>query len=327
MAERATLTQGVQLGVESTPGTGVSADKKLTSTSIEIKTKADIKNFRPMGTKYSTTEVLGKEWTEFSITGMGSYNDTSYLLSSCLAYATPAQVGVTTAYLWTFAPSSSATDTVKTYTIEQGDATRAHKIAYGTISEIEYTFTRDSVDVKGTGIGQKLDDGITLTATPTSIAEKPILPTDVDIYLDSTSAGLGTTKLTRAVKCTVQVSDRFGPVWVLNSANSAFVSTVETEPKAEIKLLVEADTSGMAILTSMRDSSTQFMRIQATSADDAGASTPYQLSWDAAVKVKDVGDFSDEEGIYAIEWTFDQVHDTTWGKAFTVNCTNTLTDL
>lgn len=327
MAERATLTQGVQLGVESTPGTGVAATKKLTSTSIEIKTKADIKNFRPMGTKYSTTEVLGKEWTEFSVSGMGSYNDTSYLLSSCLAYAAPAQQSATTAYLWTFAPSSSATDTVKTYTIEQGDSVRAHKLAYGSISEIEYTFTRDSVEVKGTGMGQKLSDGITMTASPTSIAEKPILPTDVDIYLDSTSAGLGTTKLTRAIKCSVQVSDRFGPVWVLNSANTAFVSTIETEPKAEIKLLVEADAGGMAILTDMRNTSTEFLRIKATSADNAGTAIPYQLTWDAAVKVKDVGEFSDEDGVYAIEWTFDQVHDATWGKAFTVNCTNTLTAL
>lgn len=329
MAERATLTQGVQLGVESSPGTSVSANKKLQSTSIETTIKTDISNFRPMGIKYSTTEILGKEWSEFKISGMGSYQDTSYLLASCLAYAAPTQISTSGAYTWVYAPSSTAVDTVKTYTVEQGSSVRAHKLTNALITEIEYDFSRKGVDVKGSGLGQKITDGITMTSSPTTVAEKPILPTDVDIYLDSTSAGLGTTKLTRAVKCNVKVSDRFGPVWVLNSANTSFVSTIETEPKAEIKLMVEADSEGMGLLTQMRGTTTQYLRVACTSADNAGntGTNKYSLQWDSAVKVKDVSDFSDEDGIYAVEWTFDIVHDATWGKAFTVTGVNSISAL
>jgi hypothetical protein len=43
--------------------------------------------------------------------------------------------------------------------------------------------------------------------------------------------------------------------------------------------------------------------------------------------VSDVGNFSDEDGVYAIEWTFDMVHDGTWGKAFTVAVVNKVTAL
>jgi DUF971 family protein len=329
MPERATLTQGVQLGVESTPGTSVAANKKLQSTSIETKVMAEINSFRPMGTKYATTEILGKEWSEFEIEGQGSYQDTSYLLASCLAYAAPVEIATSGAYTWTFAPSSTAEDTVKTYTVEHGSAVRAHKLTNALITEIEYDFTRDGVEVSGSGIGQRVEDGITLTATPDTVAEKPMLPTDVDVYIDSTSAGLGGTKLTRAMNVNVKVSDRFGPVWVLNSANSSFVSTIETEPSAEITVMVEADTQGMGLLTDMRSTATKFLRVSATSADNAGNSgtNKYKFEWDAAVKVKEVGDFSDEDGIYAIEWTFDMVHDPTWGKAYTVSCVNSLTDL
>lgn len=327
MPERATLTQGVQLGVESTPGTSVSANKKLNSTSFETKVMAEIEPFRPMGTKYATTEILGKEWSEFEISGMGSYNDAVYLLSSCLDESTPVQQSATTAYLWTFSPSSTSPDTVKTYTIEHGSSVRAHKLTYGLVSEVEFDFTRDAVEVSGSGMGQKVTDGITLTATPTTIDEKPILPTDVDVYIDTTSAGLGTTKLTRAMNVNLHVSDRFGPVWVLNSANQSFVATIESEPSAEVTLMVEADSQGMGLLTDMRSTATKFLRVKATSADEAGTGHPYSFQWDAAVKVKDVGDFSDEDGIYAIEWTFDMVHDPTWGKAYEVAVKNKLTAL
>lgn len=329
MPERATLTQGVQLGVESTPGTSVAANKKLLSTSIETKVKADINSFRPMGTKFSTTEILGKEWAEFDIEGQGSYQDTSYLLSSCLAYSAPVQITTTGAYTWTFAPSSTSDDTVKTYTIEHGSSVRAHKLTNALLTEIEYDFSRDGVEIKGSGIGQKITDGITLTSTPTSIAEKPMLPTDVDVYLDTTSAGLGTTKLTRALNANIKVTDRFGPVWVLNSANTSFVSTIETEPKAEFTVMVEADSQGMGLLSDMRSTTTKFIRVSATSADNAGTSgsNKYSFQWDFAAKVKEIGDFSDEDGIYAIEWTFDMVHDPTWGKAMTVSCVNSLSTL
>ena len=36
------------------------------------------------------------------------------------------------------------------------------------------------------------------------------------------------------------MSDRFGPLWVLNSANDSFVATLETEPTAEVAVMVEA---------------------------------------------------------------------------------------
>jgi hypothetical protein len=239
------------------------------------------------------------------------------------------QILTTGAYTWTYAPSSTAVDTVKTYTIEQGSSVRAHKITNALVTEVEYDFSRKGVDIKGSGIGTAISDGITMTASPSTIAEKPILPTDVDIYLDNTSGGLGTTKLTRAVKCNVKVSDRFGPVWVLNSANTSYVATIESEPKAEVKLMVEADTAGMALLTNMRNTSTQFMRVSCTSPDNAGSTgtNKYSLVWDSAVKVKDVSDFSDEDGVYAIEWTFDMVHDATWGKAMTVSNVNSLSAL
>lgn len=328
MPERSALTQGVQVGVEATPGTNVAANKKFISIGIEPAVQMDPMRFRPMGSKFNTVVTPGKEWVEAELSGVGSYSEIMYLLSS-VAVAPGAPVTVdTSGRRWTFSSASAAEDTVKTLTVEQGGVVRAHKFNYGLVTELELTINRDGIEIGGAMIGQRLSDNATLTPAPTTLPEAPMLPTDFDVYLDTTSAGLGTTKLLRVLEATITYGDRFNPVWVLNSANPSFVAHVEAEPNAQITLMMEADTEGMAQLTQMRAGSSKFIRIKGTSPLLAGAATEkYSFAWDACIKVAEVGDFSDEDGVYAIEWTFDMVHDGTWGKAFSVDVVNKETTL
>jgi hypothetical protein len=328
MPERSALTQGIQVGVEATPGTGVAAGKQLTQVGFEPGIAVDMSTFRPMGTKYQTVVVPGKEWTEFDLSGVGSYSELLYVFSSCLfAPGAPSTID-TSARKWDFNPASASEDTVKTLTIEQGGAVRAHKFTYGLVTEFELDLSRDGCELSGSGIGQRISDAITLTATPTGVEQKPFLPTDIDVWLDTTSGALGTTKLTRVLSCNVKVGDRFNPVWVLNSTLPSFVAHVEAEPSAEITVLQEADAEGMAQLVQMRGAITKFARVGATSPDLAGAATQkYTWTFDAAVKVADNGGFSDEDGVYATEWTFTIVHDSTWTKAMTTSLINKVTAL
>lgn len=323
MPERSALTQGVQVGVEAVPGTNVAANKKLISIGIEPAMQMDMQRFRPMGQKFTSILIPGKEWVEADLTGRGSYTELLYPFSSVLVSpGVPATVD-TTAKRWDFVPSSTAEDTVKTLTVEQGGVVRAHKFNYGLVTELELTFNRDGVEIGGSMIGQRLSDNIALTGAPTSLPERPILPTDLDVWIDATSGALGTTKQTRVLEATITLGDRFNPVWVLNSANTSFVAHVESEPNAQISLLMEADTQGMTPLATARAGTTKFLRIKATSPTLAGAATePYSLSWDAAVKIAEPDDFSDEDGVYAIGWTMDQVHDVAWGKAMSVSLVN-----
>jgi hypothetical protein len=328
MAERSSLTQGVQLGLEATPGTPVPANKKFVSIGIEPAIQIEPYRFRPMGQKFASLVVPGKEWVEADISGVLSYSEIIWFLASVLkAPAAPTTLD-TSARQWTFAPAASSEDTVKTYTVEQGGVVRAHKFSNGIVTELEVTINRDSCEVSGTMLGQALTDSITMTAAPTTPPEVPVLPTEFNVFLDGTSGGLGTTKLTRVLEVTITVGDRFSPVWVLNSAQSSYVAVVESEPTCEITLLMEADTEGMSQLTQARAGSTKFMRIEALSTALAGAATQkYRFAWDAAIKVKDVGDFSDEDGVYAIEWTFEQVYDAAWGNAMLATVVNKETAL
>jgi len=328
MSERATVTQVTQIGVETTPGTGVSADKLLQAVTIEPSIQADVTTFRPQGGKWATLAALGKEWVEAAISGPGVYTDIVYLLSSVLSYAAPAQQGSTSAYKWTFAPAQSSEDTVKTFTVEHGSDVRAGKFTYGLVNELGISIDREAVEVSGTMFGQAYQDGVTLTASPTAVAVQPILPTEVAVYLDTTSGGIGSTKLTRCLGVEFNVSDRFGQVWPLDSAVSGFAAHMETVPQATLALLVEADSSGMAPLTAMRAGDKRYIRVKAE-----GPTIEETYKWtfqiDLCGVVSEVSDFSDEDGVYAIQWTFQAAYDSGWdsGKAFQVEVINTLSDL
>lgn len=326
MSERTTITQVTQIGVEATPGTAVAATKRLGATSIEPSIQAEIQTFRPAGVKFNTIATLGKEWTEASISGPATYTDLTYLLAGALNYADPAQQGVTTAYLWTFTPSHTVEDTVKTFTVERGSAARAGKFSYGTVSELGLSFSRESVDVSGSMLGQQYQDGITMTAAPTAVALQPVLPTEVSVYLDSSAANLGNTKLTRAFTAEWKIGNRFGPLWPLNASVNSFATTIETAPEATLALMVEADSAGMGPLTAMRAGTKQFIRIEAVGPIIA-STYPWKLTLDMCGLVSEVGEFSDEDGVYAVQWTFAAAYDSTWTKALSVALQNNLSSL
>lgn len=326
MTERAAIFEVVQLGVETTPGTGVSANKRLLGLTVTPRVQAETNPVRPSGYKTPTSVVVNKEWSEATIGGHPAYNDLTYMFASCISYAAPTEVEVGSVYQWTFAPGINSEDTVKTYTVECGSSARAGKFTYGLVRNFSLSFSRDRVEQRGTMMGWRYTDGITLTASPTEIGLIPILPAHVDVYMDDTAVGLGTTKLTRNMSADFEIPDRFGQVWALNSANESFAAHIEREINATLRLRMEADATGMALLTALRDGDKKFVRIQATG-PSVGAASNYTLTIDMCGMVSAIGEFSDSDGVYAVEFTLQAVYDSDWGKAFEVRLINSLAAL
>lgn len=328
MAERTTVTQVVQIGLETTEGTAVAAGKTLPSINILPAIAGNVDAFTSIGNKWPTIHVLGEEWSASAISGKPTYDEVVYLLSSLLSKVTPAQQSGTTAYKSTASPSSTAPDTIDTFTIENGSSVRAHKSAGNFVSDLTLTFSRSAIDLSGTMMGKAITDGITLTASPTAVPQIPLLPAEIEVWLDTTAAGLGTTKLLRVLSGSIQVNNRFGPLWVADRSQASYVAHVELPIAGQVKLMLEADAAGMALLTNMRAGSSMFMRFKTTSSQLAGTAIPYSFQWDNALQVASPpSSFQDQSGVYAIEWTFDIVHDPTWGKATTVDIVNTRTAL
>lgn len=329
MPERAVITQGVQIGVETVPGTPVAANKILNSVDIDPELHFDIQKFQPTGQKFSSIVVPGKEWAEANLKGVVSYSEIIYILSGLLTSTTAVQQGGTTAYLWAHKPLGRSADTVKTFTIEQGDANRAQKFAYAVFSEAAFTFNRASTAMEGKIFGQALSDNIALTGSPTAVEEKPVIPNQVDVWVDPLAVNIGTTKLLRVLETKINVTNRFGPIWVLNSALGSFAAHVELDPNVTLEMQVEADAQGMALLSTLRAGSTHYIRVKCTSPDLAGTAIPYSLTFDLAAKVSGVSPYSDQDGVYAITWTNEAVYDPAWnsGQAIIVSAINKQTAL
>lgn len=336
MAERASLNQITQIGVEVTPGTAVAATRRLQSISIEPGLEPDIDQFRPMGSKYRTLTSLIKEWSVGAVTGRATYNEMVYPLSSVINTAvitTPG--GGTTSRKWTFTSSTTADDTPKIFTVEHGAGgatTNNGRFSYGLFTEFSLTWSRNGpLEIGGSLFGRKYTPNFGTMAAAATIDPIPVQPTEVTVYKDAVRANAqGNTtpyKLDRVISGEFSIGSRFGPVWVVDAANPGHVAHVETEPDVTLTLKMQADAEGLAILTGqMQTGATEFVRVRATGAT-IEAAIPYEFVIDIAVKVSDVGSFSDEDGVYAVEVTFVAVHDSTWAKAYEVFLVNTLTAL
>ena len=329
MAERTSVTQVVQFGVETTKGTSVAANRYLPSVMLNFGVAASMTEVKSSGNKFPVLEVLGKEWTSIKAPAQPiTYDEIVFFLTSLFAYAAPVQQSATTAYKWTHALASTSEDTVKSFTIEQGSSLRAHKSTYAQMQGMTLSGDRDKVDFSAELLAQAISDGITITAAPTSLPQVPILAKDVTVYSDTTSGGLGTTKLDRLLSWELKLANKVGPLWVVDKAQTSFVALVETPIDATFKFMVEADANGMGQLTKMRNATRQFVRLQVTSDTIAGTAIPYAMRFDMALDIAEQpSEFTDKDGVFAIEWTGKLVHDATWGKAITGEVTNKQTTL
>lgn len=288
--------------------------------------------FRATGRKYDSTQIENTEWVDGSYTGTLDYNGIIYALAGVMGSTSPtAALASTTAKSWVFTPPVTGSVVPQTYTIEQGDSVRAHKVTYGLFTEFGYKGDRKSgLSVSGKLLAQALQDGITMTASPTGVALAPLAGKHINVYLDSTSAGLGTTQLLKVLNIDYSFTSVYGPFYPFNRTNIGWTAHVDASPKCTIRLLMEADATGMTQLTNLQNGSTQFLRVEGQglqiAADGPGA-VNNMFRHDMAVKVSKPNTFSDKDGVFAEEWEFTVVEDTTWGKAQIITVYNLLTAL
>lgn len=325
MTERATVYNTVQIGPESTAGTAVATTKVLKTIDIQPGIKASAQGFRPMGQKFaSMMNVSGKNWTEAKINcDEMSYGEIVYLLSSLLKNVTAGADG-TLPKLWTYAPALSAEDTVKTYTVEVGSSGRACEFAYGLVTDLNFDINRAEAKCSGTMLGYGYTDGITMTADNTAIETTltPIMASQFSVYLAASWAGLaGASALERAFSVNLQIANRHSPLWVVNRTNTSFAAHAELAPQITLKLLLAADATGMGPLTNLTAGTTTWVRIQAQGAE-IESGKPYLFQIDGAYGVAAAGEFKDEQGIYAIEWTLTPVYDTVATKTIEIKVRN-----
>jgi len=209
------------------------------------------------------------------------------------------------------------------------------RAAYCLFTDLTLNWSREDIDIDGSLIAQRLEDGITMTSSPVMKKQVPVRPSELSVFLDTTSGALGTTKLTRVLSGEFNIGNRFKPVWVVDRAPASFVSHVESEPEVTFKMTQMANSEGMSHLTRMRAGDTCYVRLHAVGPKIQDQELApegvlkHEMMIDVACQVGETNNFSDEDGVYAVEWGLTSIYDANWGsgKAFKVTVITTLSSL
>jgi hypothetical protein len=268
--ERSTVNQKIQIGAEAITalGTNVAASKLLECFDWVFGVESDINLYRPTGHKYENVQEQNTEWSSATLGGNLDYNGVVYPLASIMGSVTPVAHGASAvAKDWIFTPPVLGSIVPQTYTVEQGDTTYAHKVNYALFTDFGYKGTRKDFSVSGKVLSEPLQNGITLTGGATGVAIAPVVAKQVNVYLDTTSAGLGTTLITRALSIDFAFSNVYGPTWFLNRATVGWTVHVDMAPVTKFKLKVEADTNGMALMSGyLQTGNTAYIRVNSQGA-------------------------------------------------------------
>lgn len=334
-APRASVNQQIQIGAEAIPGTAVPANRLLSAFTWTLGLKPTTKQFRGTGRQYPSASALLTEMSSGKIGGPGDFAQLVYPVSSLWGGASIVAHGASvTAHDWSWTPPlvGSYAANAKTYTVQAGDAVDAEQYAYLCFTGWGYSFGRkQDVTISGDLMAQSFTDGVTLTASPTVVEQLPMTGAQFNLYLDSTSAGIGGTQLNDPLKVDYKASGYYDGYWPINRANASYTSLLDKEKKHELKITLQANSTGIAVRGNYLETGSRcYVRVAGVGPVIDGAnSVNAAFTHDMALFVANMAEFSDVDGVYAVEYTMSVAEDSAWGtgEAQKLSMTNLLSAL
>jgi len=255
-----------QLGQEASVGSGGSAGTLLKSLHIEPADELTIKEIMAQGHRFDTGTVQDMAWTSFAISEPDMlYTEHLYCLENLFGTVTPTLLGTKTQKR-VYTPPLTGPITPKTWTQQWGDPSdNVNQYNYGLLTDYDEKYDRESgVQLGGAGVAQILSTGGTFTATPKSLAEVAIAASDVNYYLDTTAALLGTTQITDEIN-TLEWSLKGWKKerWASNRSNKSFASHIDVKPKTDVKFTLHEGPVARSIIAALRVGQTYFLRVDA----------------------------------------------------------------
>lgn len=318
-----------QIGVEDTPGTAVDADKRLPDIEVEIMPEHDKKFYRGAGYPANTIGVMNKNWASGKFNGPLNYTSLVYILASYSNYAAPANVG-TGGKGWTFTPGIGGTpDTFKTYTIQQGDDSDAEQVSNAIFNSLDIEITRDDGKVSGEVLAKDFSVGNTLTTSPTTIANTPVSMNDMSLFLDTSTAGLGGTKLERVFRLSIKLPKKYEAEWFIDAAQSSWGDTVAIYQTPKLTLEAEFSPQMQALYTALKaDNADNYFLRALAEGNNIGAGADYTYQGDFALQFTDAKpQRNGANKVYAYTFEFEIMADPTWGKMWEMYLINALPDV
>lgn len=324
---RASVNRVVQVGVESTPGTAVPANKTLPLTSLTLSRSIDVQQFRTQGYKIPSAAPIVHDLGGGSVEGPMNFTEIVYPLSTIVTPGITTPGGATLARQWLFTALASGENAFKTLTIQEGDSTAAVQMAYSVLTQFGISYTDAGATISGTILG-RTPTTASLTGSPSAIAQLPGTARGVDVYMDAIGGTIGTTKVASAKEATFSASNLRAPNFVLNTTYQSFIDTVEVPPTVEAMFACEFDAAARTLYDSVIAASNPYKLIRFKIAGPIiEGATPYSLTIDFAAQV--IGTQQrDIDGVWGYQFNLLPQYNSTFGnKAFEITLITTLTAL
>jgi hypothetical protein len=157
------------------------------------------------------------------------------------------------------------------------------------------------------------------------ITEAPVSGSEINLYVDTTSGGLGTTQIGCPMETRIVLPERFNEKWCLNRSQASFSETVGIATEPTIAFDLEFNSQARALYDAVVQNSLpmRFIRFDALGAN-IGAGADYQIQWDFAASIRTAREIKDRDGVYGYTFEWDIKNSPSWGKAMTCYIENTL---
>jgi hypothetical protein len=191
--------------------------------------------------------------------------------------------------------------------------------------------TASSTGLTGGTPSATVTPGVAGAAVP-AIPLIPVLPGEICVYasntkpvsISSTAFETAANRLTDILEVGWSVGDRYAPYYPLDCTLASFAALVETPPTMQLTTMMQANTAGMSYLNTLRSGGTVFFRVKMVGTKIATTDN-YELTMDFAGKITAASELSDQDGIYAVTWTWDAVPELTGGGPLEIVAVNNVT--
>ena len=330
-----TALRRIQLGREGTAGTAVAATTVWRGMGLLSDDRTVTHVDEQIGIVLPTTRAyipkLGATVALDSIEA--TFQQLPHLLEAGVKTATPADDGAGTGKIYTYDLPSTATNTIKTYTIEGGDNQQAQELDYGFVESFKLSGTAgEGVMMEATFRGR---DVVNATFTG-SLTVPVLLPSDhvvfggSTLHIDAASGTIGTTAIASTLlSFDLDVTTGLRAKWTNLGKDFDFVYFDRNSFSATLRLVYEHNAAAVAQRALYEAATPRLVRLTFLGGALGTAGTAWSthgLQIDAA-GIYDAMTFGDVDGNATIEAEMKISHDLTSSIGLVIRVVNELASL
>jgi hypothetical protein len=163
-------------------------------------------------------------------------------------------------------------------------------------------------------------------AAITEIPQRPVSRMHLDVFVDDTFAGLGTTKVTQAYAGDINIGDKFQPFWSLNTDFESFADTVRVPAEVNSSFSTAHNAQSRTLFNAISANPWKFVRLRAVG-ENIGTSADETIQVDIAAKFGTPEKEEDANGVFGFKFNFNVLHNADMGGAYKIKVINRLTTL